>query len=113
MRGAQLTFPTICLGQARAKKVSDLWEYDVIITTHAVRLPITCFQASAEPGDQTLVSEWHNANFEEIWAKKKINSSRRKKRQSGFIVDDEDHSSALKAIKKKKSKPGMWILGLS
>jgi len=32
-----LTFPAVHLGQARAKKASDLREYDVIITTHAVR----------------------------------------------------------------------------
>ncbi|KAF9652417.1 hypothetical protein BDM02DRAFT_3109440 [Thelephora ganbajun] len=75
-------------GQTRAKKVSDLEGYDVIITTHA-----------------TLVSEWHNANFEEIWAKKKTNAYRRKSRSAGFIVDDEDGDAALKkAIKKKKNK---------
>lgn len=29
--------PTVYPGQTRAKKASDLEEYDVIITTHAVR----------------------------------------------------------------------------
>jgi hypothetical protein len=85
-------------------------DYDVIITTHAVRLFKTLLQFATEPEDQTLVAEWHNANFEEIWAKKKMNGSRRKNRQNGFIVDDEGYDSALKAIKKRKNKPGMWIL---
>lgn len=54
------------------------------------------------------MSEWHNANFEEIWAKRKTNAYRRKSRSSGFVVDDEDGDTALKkAIKKKKSKPSM------
>ena len=41
--GIHLTLCTIYPGQTRAKKVSDLKEYDVVITTHAVcSLPI-CF----------------------------------------------------------------------
>lgn len=96
----------VYLGQTRAKKISDLSDYDVVITTHAVRQFRTRLQVKTELGDQTLVAEWHNMNFEEIWAKKKINSTRRKSRQNGFIVEDEDHSSALKAIKKRKNKPG-------
>ena len=55
-----------------------------------------------------MVSEWHNADFEEIWAKKKTNAYRRKSRSAGFIVDDEDGDAALKkAIKKKKNKSSM------
>ena len=57
------------------------------------------------------MSEWHNANFEEIWAKRKTNAYRRKSCSSGFVVDDEDGDTALKkAIKKKKSKPSMWFV---
>ena len=56
------------------------------------------------------MSEWHNANFEDIWAKRKTNAYRRKSRSSGFIVDDEDGDTALKkAIKKRKNKPSMWF----
>ena len=57
-----------------------------------------------------MVSEWHNADFEEIWAKKKTNAYKRKNRSAGFIVDDEDGDAALKkAIKKKKNKSSMWL----
>ena len=102
--------PIVYLGQTRAKKVSDLKEYDVVITTHAVRLFPNYFVADSEPRDQTLVSEWHNANFEEVWAKKKTNAYRRKSRSNGFIVDDEDGDAALKkAIKKKKNKSSTYL----
>lgn len=37
------------LGQTRAKKVSDLKEYDVIITTHAVRLFCDHLGTNSEP----------------------------------------------------------------
>jgi len=61
-----------------------------------------------------LVSEWHNADFEEIWAKKKTNAYKRKNRVNGFIVDDEDGDTALKkAIKKKKNKSSMLFIDLS
>ena len=54
------------------------------------------------------MSEWHNADFEEIWAKKKTNAYKRRNRVNGFIVDDEDGDAALKkAIKKKKNKSSM------
>ena len=79
----------------------------MIITTHAVRLSHARFQVAIEPGDQTLASEWHNASFEEIWVKKKINGSRRKNLQNGFVVDDGDSGSALKTVKKRRNKPGM------
>ena len=60
-----------------------------------------------------MVSEWHNADFEEVWAKKKTNAYRRKSRSAGFIVDDEDGDAALKkAIKKKKNKSSMWFTDL-
>ena len=60
-----------------------------------------------------MVSEWHNADFEEIWAKKKTNAYRRKNRVNGFIADDEDGDAALKkAIKKKKNKSSMWFIDL-
>ena len=60
------------------------------------------------------MSEWHNADFEEIWAKKKTNAYRRKSRSGGFIVDDEDGDTALKkAIKKKKNKTSTWSMDLS
>ena len=36
VRGTHLTLRTIYPGQTRAKKISDLKEYDVVITTHAV-----------------------------------------------------------------------------
>ena len=59
------------------------------------------------------MSEWHNADFEEIWAKKKTNAYKRKNRSAGFIVDDEDGDTALKkAIKKKKNKSSMWFTDL-
>ena len=51
-----------------------------------------------------MVSEWHNADFEEIWAKKRANANRRKSVSAGFIVDDE------KAIKRKKNNSSMWLL---
>ena len=58
-----------------------------------------------------MVSEWHNADFEENWAKKKTNAYKRKNRVNGFIVDDEDGDTALKkAIKKKKNKSSMWFI---
>jgi len=57
------------------------------------------------------VSEWHNADFEEIWAKKKTNAYRRKSVSAGFVIDDEDGDTALKkAIKKKKNKSSEWLL---
>jgi len=59
------------------------------------------------------VSEWHNADFEEIWAKKKTNAYRRKNNIYGFIIDDEDGDAALKkAIKKKKNKTCEWFIDL-
>lgn len=60
-----------------------------------------------------MVAEWHNVDFEEIWAKKKTNAYRRRSRKNGFIVDDEDGDPALKkAIKKRKNKSRMWTLDL-
>ena len=60
-----------------------------------------------------MVSEWHNADFEEIWAKKKTNAYKRKNRVNGFIVDDEDGDTALKkAIKKKRNKSSVWFIDL-
>jgi hypothetical protein len=41
----------IYVGQTRAKKVSDLREYDVIITTHAVRPFYNPFVTDSEPID--------------------------------------------------------------
>lgn len=79
----------------------------MVITTHAVRLFRARFQAVVEPRNQTLAAEWHNANFEEIWAKRKINGSKRKNRQNGFIFDDEGCDSTFKTIKKRKNKSGM------
>jgi hypothetical protein len=85
----------------------------VIITTHAVCLFPSCLVTDSEFGNQTLVSEWHNADFEEIWAKKKTNAYRRKNRSAGFIVDDEDGDAALKkAIKKRKNKSSVWLTDL-
>ena len=56
------------------------------------------------------MSEWHNANFEEIWAKRKTKAYKRKNHSSGFVIDDEDGDAALKrAIKKKKNKPSTWF----
>lgn len=48
-RGMWFTPPMHYLGQARAKKVSDLREYDVIITTHAVRLFCNRLAIESEP----------------------------------------------------------------
>jgi len=47
--------PTIYLGATRAKKVSDLREYDVIITTHAVRPFPDRFVTDSDPG----VRHWY------------------------------------------------------
>ena len=59
------------------------------------------------------MSEWHNAGFEENWAKKKTNAYRRKNNIYGFVVDDEDGDTALKkAIKKKKNKSGTRLIVL-
>jgi hypothetical protein len=105
--------PAIRPGQTRAKRVSDLKEYDVVITTHAVCLFPSCLATDSEFGNQTLVSEWHNADFEENWAKKKTNAYKRKNRSAGFIVDDEDGDAALKkAIKKRKNKSSVWLTDL-
>ena len=45
-----LTLRTTYLGQTRAKKVSDLKEYDVVITTHAVCSFSICLTSDSEFG---------------------------------------------------------------